>query len=793
MNISIKNKFSIIIIFMSVLSLFFAFIISNEFISKNLKDKELLRENEKIILVERELRTLESRILSDLALHSENRITQNFYESINKSNGFTSNQKMKETVEDSLEKYFRANYPYVDNLSFIFVDKNGYLIDKTNKIFQFNEEIKRVIQFSEVSTSNYSYYWENGELNYIATVPVFSDTRDNKIGTIVLNFVLGSNFFEKLSSSTGVDFILFRNKKIHKSTFQIEENYLFKKDDILENRSKTYELSKVSMPSRIDDLFIAFNKESFIKERAELSSYLFVALFFVFTLLFIVASTILNIFVDSLRRLTLKINSLKDGNFNVNLGNLKNSNDEIGILAHDFEMMVHILKGKIKELEEANVNNKHYSARLEKANSELKDSQKNINEKSENIDRINKLLNNRITEISNIYYLMMNISKYIIDDKFYDILIKGMREGLILSKVAFYSKSGDSLVHKKSLGFVKLSETINIEGVDQLLFKKEVLAGEELLQEKDFGNVEDTYIFPLVASREENNLFGVIVVSNNEKIKQEFKKSVLTYIKVIVMAIENRRLYIKLIEDNKKLEETTKELQESENMKNIFISNISHELRVPLVPIKGYHEIILEEHMGELNFKQKKALKTSLKNIERLQEIIENILNYSRIESGKYQILNTRVQIEEVLDESLLRLENVFDGKKVEIKKNYTEKGAYVMIDKEALKQIFVNLISNAIKFSKESNIEISLSIEDTLDNKFKISVKDNGVGMDRSKIDLVLQSFRQMEEGDTRKYSGIGLGLTVVEKILDYYGEKIHINSYLNKGTEVYFYFKKG
>ena len=73
----------------------------------------------------------------------------------------------------------------------------------------------------------------------------------------------------------------------------------------------------------VKDFYITFDKEEYMKERAELSSYLFIALFFVFTLLFIFASTILNIFIDSLRRLTLKINSLKDGNFNVNLGNLK--------------------------------------------------------------------------------------------------------------------------------------------------------------------------------------------------------------------------------------------------------------------------------------------------------------------------------------------------------------------------------------------------------------------------------------------------------------------------------------
>lgn len=792
MNISIKNKFSVIIVFMSILSLLFAYVISNEFISKDLSDKEILRENEKILLVEREIRGIETSILSDLNLYSKSKLVQDFYSEFNKKNNFSYSLDISKSVDRKLKDYFSINYPFMEILNFVFINQEGQVIDRENTISQTSEEVKRIIKYNEVAYGNYFYYWNDENLNYIATVPLIEEYTNKARGVLVLNFIIEKSFFNRLSSRAGVDFLLYKNTEIMKSTLFFDESKSFKKGNILEVKNKMYKLNRVSMPKNVDEFYIAFDKNESIKERSELSSYLFIALFFVFTLLFIVASTVLNIFVDSLRRLTLKINSLKDGNFNVNLGNLKNSNDEIGILAHDFEMMVHILKGKIKELEEANDNNRHYSARLEKANSELKESQKSINEKSENIDRINKLLNSRITEISNIYYLMMNISKYLIDDKFYDIILKGIREGLVLNKVALYTRHGDNLVLKRSLGFEKNSEVINIEGVDQLLFKKDIINGEELLGEKDFGNVENTYIFPLIASRSEEQLYGVILISNGEKIKQEFKKSILTYIKVIIMAIENRKLYIKLLEDNKKLEETTRELQESEKMKNIFISNISHELRVPLVPIKGYHEIILEEHMGELNFKQKKALRTSLKNIERLQEIIENILNYSRIESGKYQILNTRVKVEEVIEDALLRLENIIEGKKVEIIKKYTDNGAYIMIDREALKQIFINLISNAIKFSKDSTVSMSLSVEEDGD-RYKIIIKDNGVGMDRSKIDLVLQSFRQMEEGDTRKYSGIGLGLTVVEKILDYYGEKIHINSHLNRGTEVYFYFKKG
>ena len=154
--------------------------------------------------------------------------------------------------------------------------------------------------------------------------------------------------------------------------------------------------------------------------------------------------------------------------------------------------------------------------------------------------------------------------------------------------------------------------------------------------------------------------------------------------------------------------------------------------------------------MGELNPKQRKALRTSLKNVERLQEIIENILNYSRIESGKYQIFNTRIKVEDVMEEALLRLENL-SGKEVILNKKYTKKGAFIMMDKEALKQIFVNIISNSLKFSKLDLVTIDIKIEEE-EKKYRVTLKDNGLGMDKNKIEFLIKSFRQLDEGDTRK-----------------------------------------
>ena len=794
MNISIKNKFSMIIIFMSILSLIFAYVISIEVLSKHILDKENVRLQEKAFYFERELERLEESMVSEARVVAQNNTLIEFLSSNNP--GIKKEERKR--IVDHFEKDIFEKSRLISEVKLNLLDKKGNYIGNGSFIHTEKDNISKVLGTKNEYPQTVVDYIYDGIGGFVvkAYAPVYDIQLKEIIGAVVISYKFDRFIFEKLKKIYSVDIILENNYGDYiLSTFDNNLKDEYFKGDKLEFDNNLYLIRKIKIKSLDMNFVLAFNRGDILKERSELSSYLFVSLFFVFSLLFIVSSTVLNIFIDSLKSLTMKINTLKDGNFNVNLGSLKNNNDEIGILAHDFENMVHILKNKIRELEEANLNNKHYSSRLEKANEELKSSQKNIKEKSENIERINKLLNNRITEISNMYYLMVNVSKHMLDEKFYEVIVKGVREGLLLPKVALYltdDTSGKSILLKKNLGFETTENKINIEGIELILSKKEVLDAEEVFNTASFGYLDNVYIFPMVSRRENEKFYGVLMISNGEKLKQEFKKSVLTYVNALLLAIENRKLYLELLKENKKLEETTKELQESEKLKNIFISNISHELRIPLVPIKGYHEIILEEHMGTLTPKQRKAMKISLKNIERLQEIIENILNYSRIESGKYQILNTVVNVEEVLEDVFSRLDNMVETKKIEVIKEYSVKDAYVYGDREALKQIFINLISNSIKFSCEIGVRITIGISQE-NEKYRISIKDDGVGMDRSQIEQVLKSFRQLDEGNTRRYRGLGLGLTVADKILAYYGEKLYISSKKNEGTEVYFYFKKG
>jgi len=801
MNISIKNKFSMIIIFMSILSLIFAYIISIEVLSKHIFEKEKLKFNEKIFYVNREFNLIENLVFKESVMVSQNLSIVNFANNIQ-------NYAKKEREErlEVLTKYFERSITtrekLIPNIKIEFVDKtSNYINPSTLPNLKDKENIKKALGLKNNYPENVIDYVKasNEDFEIKMYVPVYHQNLKEVIGLIITSYKYDKFLLEHLKNSYGLDIILEDlNGKSILSTFDInykidiQEEFL--NNNSLELGNKLYLTQVLPMKEKGLNFIFIFDREDSIREKAEISSYLFLSLFFVFSLLFVISSTMLNVFIDSLKNLTLKINSLKEGNFNINLGSLKNNNDEIGILAHDFENMVHILKSKINELEEANLNKQHYANRLELANDELKKSQKNIKDKSENIEKINKLLNNRISEISNMYYLMMGISKHMLDDKFYDVIVKGVREGLMIPKVAIYLKKygSNNAILKKSLGFDNIKKEFNLEGKEYILTKKDSIESDEIMDSTDFNLKEDSYIFPLVSRREDETLYGFLLISKGEKLTQEFKKSILTYVNALLLAIENRLFYIRLLNENTKLEETTKELQESEKMKNIFISNISHELRIPLVPIKGYHEIMLEEHMGKLNDKQKKAMKISLKNIERLQEIIENVLNYSRIESGKYQMVNTSTNIQEVIEEVFQRLDNLFDTKPINIIQENITSDIFVYGDKEALKQIFLNLISNSIKFSSEKGVTITISIS-SHDDKYKINIKDNGVGMDKSKISQVLESFRQLDEGNTRRYRGLGLGLTVVEKILHYYGEKLYIQSKKDFGTEVYFYFKKG
>ena len=221
------------------------------------------------------------------------------------------------------------------------------------------------------------------------------------------------------------------------------------------------------------------------------------------------------------------------------------------------------------------------------------------------------------------------------------------------------------------------------------------------------------------------------------------------------------------------------EILKAEETKNDFISSVSHELRTPLTAIKGWGETILTgcfEDKEEIE----KGLKVILRETDRLKNMVDELLDFSKLEGNKLVLNMEETDIKEEIEE-ILRL---YDGRakkeKISLQSNFTENIPALSVDRNRFKQVIINILDNAMKFSpKDSNILINVS---TLENELIIEIIDNGYGIAKEDLPKIKDKFFK---GNSKK-SGSGIGLAVCDKIIKLHGGSLELKSELNKGTSV-------
>lgn len=820
MNVSIKTKFTVITVFMIIVSMMFAYLISNEVVyrivnknfEKNLEEKrdelkveladvgDRLRKEGKFLSGDRDLiYFLKGGYLSEtIEVNDLNESFIRFYEFKDRRQYY---YKLKALFKKRMREYFQNE----ENIEINIIDGAGrYIYEITPGYYDDSKEIKSALGKGDGIPKEIVTYIKDreGTLFLRSYYPVFGKNGEDVLGVIAITIEMNDNFLKRFKQGNIDEFVLLDSNYNPKYfTFNENENNIrWRKNREFEYKGDIYELKTVDILGRDEEklgyIGVVMNKSEMLESISEVSAYLFIALLFVFALTFIISTSVINILVDSIKELTIKINSLREGNFTLNLKNLKNRNDEIGILAEEFEDMVEILKNKIEVMEKIGIDNKKNVEKLAIVNNQLAESKRELEDKNKNIDRINKMLNSRITEISNLYYLIVNIAKYIADDRFYSIVVRGIREGLHIRKVVVFENENSILKVKAKAGTAEDVENIDLaDNIGKKLENSEIVK----IDRNDVASKWYTrnifklpYIIPIKSMKEnENDIYGAILIDNEMEFDEESIKAITTYTKTIMLAFENRKLYMKLLNENEKLEKTTQRLMESEKLKNVFLANVSHELKVPLVPIKGYSELMLEGVLGDITVSQRRALMVSINNIERLQDIIENILSYSRIESGKYELINKNFNALDAIKRAIEHLEVVIDKKDIKIVERVEEEEPIIYGDKEAITQVFINILSNSIKFSPQESI-VTIDIKQTDGDEYLFIIEDRGVGMDSEKVSVIFESFRQIESGNTRKYGGIGLGLTVAQRILEHYGKSMEIDSVPGKGTKILFTLSK-
>ena len=238
------------------------------------------------------------------------------------------------------------------------------------------------------------------------------------------------------------------------------------------------------------------------------------------------------------------------------------------------------------------------------------------------------------------------------------------------------------------------------------------------------------------------------------------------------------------LQETKDLVEKNERLKEVDRLKSIFLASMSHDLRTPLNSILGFTKLLLTE--GELNDEQKRQLTLVESNSNYLLDLINDILDISKIESEtlqpEYETFNLSVLLTEQIEfaKPLLKDKNV----KIHL---CVENEIIAHSDMRRLKQIVFNLLSNAIKFSDKGIITINVKKKD--ETNFEISIEDQGIGIKEKDLKNLFQPFYQVEMSSPSKYEGTGLGLYICKKLVTLLVGDLTIESEFGKGTKVIFY----
>lgn len=224
---------------------------------------------------------------------------------------------------------------------------------------------------------------------------------------------------------------------------------------------------------------------------------------------------------------------------------------------------------------------------------------------------------------------------------------------------------------------------------------------------------------------------------------------------------------------------------EIDQMKSDFVSIASHELRTPLTSIKGYLDLVIQGAAGELNNQQQDFLQVAKNNTDRLHELVRDLLDISRIESGKIDLDVQLLSVQETINSAVKSVQNQFEERGLYLKVNLSDNLPQVFADPNRITQILLNLLSNAYKYTPEGGATVFAR---HTNNAVQIDIADTGLGISEEDQEKLFTRFFRAESAAVRKQSGTGLGLSITKSLIEMHGGEIWIESELDQGTTTSF-----
>ena len=246
------------------------------------------------------------------------------------------------------------------------------------------------------------------------------------------------------------------------------------------------------------------------------------------------------------------------------------------------------------------------------------------------------------------------------------------------------------------------------------------------------------------------------------------------------VALQNARLYVEQAA-------TVAQLRELDRLKSSFLANMSHELRTPLNSILGFSDVMLEELDGPLTENMNNDLKLIQKNGQHLLHLINDVLDMAKIESGKLNLNPERFKVQEILEEVTSITSTLASEKNLALFiEPVSDVEVEITADRTRIRQVMINLVNNAIKFTETGKVSICAEHKD---DKVLIVVRDTGIGIPEDKLEAIFQEFTQVDSSTTRKTGGTGLGLPISRRLIEIHGGRLWAESAgVNGGGSAFF-----
>jgi len=359
------------------------------------------------------------------------------------------------------------------------------------------------------------------------------------------------------------------------------------------------------------------------------------------------------------------------------------------------------------------------------------------------------------------------------------------------ARSTIFSGTGLALMLAIGLGFfimrgivgpvLKLKEgAVNI-GAGKLSVRVDIQSKDEMGELADFFNAMASDLQKGMTSIASLNK----AIERHEKVEQELFKAK-EKLEQQAWGLQKNDEAIKILYST--LEKAKLQVDMASTAKSHFLANMSHELRTPLNAIIGFSESLQEGYCGSLNDRQKEYLGYVVGSGKHLLALINDILDISKVESGKMELSLSEFDLKAAVEESLAVIEERITKGSIQVNRKIKDDIGYIRADERKFKQILFNLLSNAVKFTPEGG-QIGVAAGKTEGNEVLVSVWDTGVGIEQTDSSKVFEEFQQIDSSYSRQYSGTGLGMALTKRFVELHGGKIWFESDgIEKGTCFYF-----